>query len=69
MIKIFSKIVKSLTNTTFIKDTDDELFICAKFWFSSILFAEVMVNKSFYKGELGAHNQDLKLLGMSSFKG
>ena len=63
MIKIFSKIVPSLTNTTFIiKDKDDKLFICAKFRFSSILFAEAIVNKSFYIGKTGTHNQDLKLL-------
>ena len=56
MIKIFSRIVTSLTNITFTKDKDDELFICAKFRFSSNLFAEVIANKSFYKGEPGAHN-------------
>ena len=58
MIKIFSRIVTSLTNITFTKDKDDELFICAKFRFSSNLFAEVIASKSFYKGEPGAHNKE-----------
>ena len=30
---------------------DDDLFMCAKFWFSAIIYAEVLANKSFSTGK------------------
>ena len=34
---------------------DDEIFMCAKFWFSAIIYAKVIANKSFSKGKYLSH--------------
>ena len=58
LFKIFSKMVRDISrdlllNTIFRIENvkDDEFFMCAKFWFSSIICAEVLANKSFSKGK------------------
>ena len=51
---LFNKdaIIKDNNYTLNCFNKDDEFFTWAKFWFSAIIYAEVIVNKSFSTGKL-----------------